>query len=85
MVLFSGIMRRREERRAAEAEYQGFAKGFAKGFALGFAEGFALGKAQAREQWQAWNQRRLEAKAEGRPFIEPPPSDLPPENQPNRQ
>lgn len=69
MVLFSGIMRRRAERRVAEAEYKGFARGIA----------------QANANWHAWNQRRLEAAAEGRPFLEPPPSDLPPENQPNRQ
>ena len=55
MVLFGGIMRRRGERRAAEA----------------LAEGIAL----ERAKWQEWNQRRLEAEAEGRPFNEPPPSE----------
>ena len=43
--------------------------------------GRARGIAQERAKWQAWNQRRLAAEADGRPFTEPPPS----ENQPNRQ
>ena len=57
MVLFGGIMRRREERRVEEAKRRGWAQGFAEGLA------------QGRE----WNRRRLEAEAAGRPFIEPPP------------
>ena len=84
MVLFGGIMRRREERRVEEAERRGWAQGFAEGWAQGFAEGwsqgFAKGLAQEREKWQEWNRRRLEADAAGRPFTEPPPSDLPSES-----
>lgn len=55
MVLFGGILRRREERRVEEAETRG--------------------RSQEREKWQGWNQRRLEAEADGRPFTEPPPSE----------
>ena len=64
MVLFGGIMRRREERRVEEAESRGRSEGVA----------------QEREKWQEWNRRRLEAEAEGDPFTEPPPSDSLSEN-----
>ena len=64
MVLFGGIMRRREERRVEEAENRGRAQGIA----------------QEREKWWGWNRRRLEAEAAGRPFTEPPPSASPSEN-----
>ena len=67
MVLFGGIMRRREERRVEEAETRGWSEG----------------SAQAWEMWQGWNQRRLEAEAEGRPFNEPPPPKPQPENKPD--
>ena len=30
--------------------------------------------ARIHQQWQAWNQRRLDAEAAGQPFTEPPPS-----------
>ena len=66
MVLFGGIMRRRGERLAAEAENRGRSQGIA----------------EAWEKWQGWNQRRLEAEAEGRPFNEPPPSAPSSENKP---
>lgn len=67
MVLFGGILRRREERRVEEAENRGRSQGIA--------EGIAEGLAQANEKWQEWNRRRLEAEADGRPFTEPPPSE----------
>ena len=63
MVLFGGIMRRREERRVKEAESRGRSEGMA----------------QMREKWREWNRRRLEAEVAGRPFTEPAPSDLPSE------
>ena len=75
MVLFGGILRRREERRVEEAESRGRSEGIAEGRSEGIAEGIAQGSAQANEKWQGWNRRRLEADAEGRPFTEPPPSD----------
>ena len=68
MVLFGGIMRRREERRVEAAKSRGWAQGFAEGWAQGFAEGLAQGR--------EWNRRRLEAEVAGRPFTEPPPSGL---------
>lgn len=68
MVLFGGILRRREERRVEEAETRGRSQGRAEGLA------------QANENWEEWNQRRLEAEAEGRPFTEPPPSARQSEN-----
>ena len=34
----------------------------------------AEGRAEERALWEAWNQRRLDAEADGRPFHEPPPS-----------
>ena len=64
MVLFGGIMRRREKRRVKEAESRGRAQGMA----------------QEREKWREWNRRRLEAEAAGCPFTEPPPSASPSEN-----
>ena len=74
MVLFGGIMRRREERRVEEAENRGWSQGFAQGFTEGIA--------QERAKWQDWNRRRLAAEAEGRPFNEPPPSAPSSKNKP---
>lgn len=71
MVLFGGILRRREERRVEEAKSQGRSEGIA----VGRSEGIVEGLAQANKKWQDWNRRRLDAEAEGRPFTEPPPSD----------
>ena len=45
-----------------------------KRFAAGKAEGKAEGEAARQEEWEAWNQRRLEAEAQGQPFDEPPPT-----------
>ena len=91
MVLFGGILRRREERRVEEAENrgrsqgiaEGKSQGIAEGKSQGIAEGISQGSAQEWEKWQGWNQRRLEAEAEGRPFNEPPPSKPPSENKPD--
>lgn len=33
----------------------------------------AEGRAEADRDWEAWNQRRIEAEARGEPFTEPPP------------
>ena len=33
----------------------------------------AEGRAEEREEWQAWNRRRIEAEKRGRKFDEPPP------------
>ncbi len=44
-----------------------------EGRAQGRAEGLAEGIAAANKAWAEWNQRRLEAEANGQPFNEPPP------------
>ena len=48
----------------------------AEGKAEGKVEGIAEGKAEERELWIAWNDRRLEAKANGEEFNEPPPTEI---------
>ena len=40
-------------------------------------EGEAIGREQERQRWVAWNRRRLEAKAKGEAFTEPPPGSDP--------
>ena len=42
----------------------------------------ARGQARERERWEAWNERRLEAEANGQPFDEPPPSAQKTEEEP---
>ena len=42
-------------------------------YAKGKEEGREEGLEEERQQWLAWNQRRLEALREGREFTEPPP------------
>ncbi len=39
------------------------------------AEGRVEGRAASNAEWRAWNQRRMDAEARGRPFNEPPPGD----------
>ncbi len=39
-----------------------------------YEEGRNEGRKYNQEQWEAWNQRRLEAAAEGMDFTEPPPT-----------
>ncbi len=36
-------------------------------------EGHLQGQQRMQAQWEAWNQRRLAAEAEGKPFDEPSP------------
>ena len=72
----------REEGREEGVE-QGVAKGRAEGVAEGIAQGVERGVAQGRMEgaerafraWAEWNDRRLEAEADGLPFDEPPPSE----------
>ena len=48
----------------------------AEGFAIGFAQGLAEGRAKEKAiiaEWKCWNARRLDFKARGEPFDEPPP------------
>ena len=46
---------------------------YAKGKEEGREEGREEGLEEERQQWLAWNERRLEALREGREFTEPPP------------
>ena len=43
-------------------------------FQAGKAEGKEEGLTEAWKVWEEWNQRRVAAEQEGRPFNEPPPS-----------
>ena len=80
------FLERRYRRGKARGRAEGRSEGFAVGWAEGWAEGFAAGKEQGRAKghwvWSEWNNRRLAAEAEGRPFDEPPPS--PPNGDSNR-
>ena len=40
----------------------------------GLVKGRVEGRDEANQEWEAWNQRRMEAEKAGRPFDEPPPS-----------
>ena len=60
----------------AKARAEGFAEGFAQGWAIGFAQGLVEGRAKSKSiiaAWRQWNARRLDSKARGEPFDEPPP------------
>ena len=48
--------------------------------AQGREEGIAEGVEQANRAWAEWNQRRLDAEAQGLPFDEPPPDQQPRRN-----
>ena len=54
---------------------QGRAEGVAEGRAEGVEEGRAEGAERAFRAWAEWNDRRMEAEADGLPFDEPPPSE----------
>jgi hypothetical protein len=45
-----------------------------------YRQGKAEGLSEGYKQWEAWNNRRMAAEAEGRPFDEPPPSPPAQEN-----
>ena len=45
-----------------------------------YRQGKAEGLSEGYKQWEAWNNRRMSAEAEGRPFDEPPPSPPAQEN-----
>ncbi len=48
-------------------------------------EGRKEGRQQVQQEWEAWNQRRLQAKANGEPFDEAPPSQKQPNSDSNRK
>jgi hypothetical protein len=39
-----------------------------------YAAGLAEGRAERQKEWEAWNERREEAEANGQTFDEPPPA-----------
>ena len=39
-----------------------------------FREGRQVGREEAHQAWAAWNERRLQAEANGEPFNDPSPS-----------
>ena len=66
MVLSRGIRDRLRQ--------EGRQEGLQEGRDEGLQEGRQEGLQQANRRWEAWNRRREQAAAEGRPFDEPPPS-----------
>jgi hypothetical protein len=51
-----------------------FEEGHQEGHQEGRLEGREEGRMMERDAWEAWNQRREKALADGQPFDEPPPS-----------
>ena len=49
-------------------------KRYAAGLAEGEVRGEAKGHATRQKEWEAWNERREEAEANGQTFDEPPPA-----------
>ena len=68
------------ERKIAQWRAEGYAEGFAQGRAQAIAEtraeGIAEGMAQKNDEWSDWNNRRMEAKRNGVPFLAPPPDEF---------
>ncbi len=61
----------------AEGLVEGRAEGRVEGRAEGRVEGRAEGRVASNAEWRAWNRRRMDAEAQGRPFDEPPPDNWP--------
>ena len=72
------VMEKYLERRFKKGVLKGQQEGLRKGREEGQQEGFRKGRedgiAKERQSWMAWNERRLSAEAENRPFDEPPPA-----------
>ena len=49
-------------------------EGREEGREQGREEGRSEGRTETNARWDAWNQRRMQAEANGEPFTEPPPS-----------
>lgn len=64
--MLSDILREKTDRWIAQKRREKLGKAYA--------QGYAKGQARIQKLWQDWNQRRLEHKARGDPFSEPPPS-----------
>ena len=82
--MLSDILREKTDKWIAKHRKEQIDKAFAKGYARGYAKEYAKaraeacaearGRAEIQKLWQAWNARRLEHQAAGKPFHEPPPS-----------
>ena len=72
--MLSDILREKTDKWIAKHRKEQIDKAFAKGYAEGLAEARAQGYAEIQKPWQAWNARRLDHQAAGKPFHEPPPS-----------
>ena len=82
--MLSDILREKTDKWIAKHRKEQIDKAFAKGYARGYAKEYAKARAEAHAEargraenqklWQAWNARRLEHQAAGKPFHEPPPS-----------
>ena len=59
-------------RRYREGRQEGREEGLKEGLQEGLKEGLQEGRAEANEAWQAWYQRMVAAREEGREFDEPP-------------
>ncbi len=67
------LEKKRQEGRE-EGREQGREEGREQGRQEGRKEGEVVGRAEANAEWDEWNQRRMEAEANGGAFTEPPPS-----------
>ena len=63
-----------------EGRKEGRKEGREEGREEGRKEGREEGQESERQQWLVWNERRLSAEREGRPFEEPPPASQPSKN-----
>ena len=61
--------RRRHAEDVAKARMEGRYEGHIKGYIAGYIQG----RSEKQQEWSAWNARRLQAAANGKPFNEPPP------------
>ena len=63
-----------------EGRKEGREEGREEGRKEGQESGWKEGQESERQQWLAWNERRLTAEREGRSFDEPPPASPPSKN-----
>ncbi|MDE2787327.1 MAG: hypothetical protein OXL37_17325 [Chloroflexota bacterium] len=69
-MVFAAIFRQKTRKEGRE---EGRVEGREEGREEGRKEGQAVGREEADAAWREWNQRRLQAMAEGIPFDEPTP------------
>ena len=69
--------RREEAQQRREEAAQALEEARVKAMEQGRVQGLTEGHAEERRKWVEWNQRRLDAEAEGVPFDEPPPEPPP--------